>query len=115
MASILPVVSGKRDDAEPGRIHFASGDAAGNPISYPVVRILALRQMGTMVDVDEKKVLTQMGNQRCCGKPIHRLAELVAAGKGSTIEWDMEKMLCTNKPEINQLVRRQYRSGWEVV
>ena len=36
------------------------------------------------------------------------------AGIGSKIEWDVEKMQCTNKPELNRFVRREYRSGWEV-
>ena len=36
------------------------------------------------------------------------------AGIGSKIEWDVEKMACTNHPEINRFVRREYRSGWEV-
>ena len=36
------------------------------------------------------------------------------AGIGAKIEWDVEKMECTNKPEINKFVRREYRSGWEV-
>ncbi len=36
------------------------------------------------------------------------------AGTGSKIEWDVEKMQCTNKPELNKFVRREYRSGWEV-
>lgn len=36
------------------------------------------------------------------------------AGIGGKIEWDVEKMECTNKPELNQFVRREYRSGWEV-
>ncbi len=36
------------------------------------------------------------------------------AGIGGTIEWDVEKMECTNKPEFNKFVRREYRSGWEV-
>ena len=36
------------------------------------------------------------------------------AGIGGKIEWDVEKMQCTNKPELNQFVRREYRSGWEV-
>jgi predicted dehydrogenase len=36
------------------------------------------------------------------------------AGKGSKIEWDVEKMQCTNLPEINRHVRRDYRPGWEV-
>lgn len=36
------------------------------------------------------------------------------AGQGSKIEWDMERMRCTNMPEINRYVRRPYRKGWEV-
>jgi len=36
------------------------------------------------------------------------------AGKGSKIEWDADKMQCTNLPEINRHVRRTYRKGWEV-
>jgi hypothetical protein len=35
-------------------------------------------------------------------------------GIGGRIEWDAEKMQCTNKPELNKFVRREYRSGWEV-
>lgn len=36
------------------------------------------------------------------------------AGVGKKIEWDVEKMECTNLPEINQYVSRTYRKGWEV-
>jgi predicted dehydrogenase len=36
------------------------------------------------------------------------------AGVGKRVEWDVEKMECTNLPEINQFVRREYRKGWEV-
>ena len=36
------------------------------------------------------------------------------AGKGAKLEWDCEKMTCTNMPEINKYVRREYRKGWEV-
>jgi hypothetical protein len=36
------------------------------------------------------------------------------AGVGKKIEWDVEQMKCTNMPEINRYVRREYRSGWEV-
>jgi predicted dehydrogenase len=36
------------------------------------------------------------------------------AGVGKRVEWDVEKMRCTNMPEINQHIRRQYRPGWEV-
>ena len=36
------------------------------------------------------------------------------AGVGKKLEWDVEKMECTNVPEINRFVRRDYRKGWEV-
>ena len=36
------------------------------------------------------------------------------AGIGGKIEWDAEKMECTNKPEFNKFIRREYRPGWEV-
>ncbi len=36
------------------------------------------------------------------------------AGIGGKVEWDVQKMECTNKPELNKFVRRQYRKGWEV-
>ncbi|HEY3284985.1 MAG TPA: Gfo/Idh/MocA family oxidoreductase [Armatimonadota bacterium] len=37
-----------------------------------------------------------------------------AAGKGAKVDWDMKKMQCTNMPELNKLVKRSYRKGWEV-
>ena len=36
------------------------------------------------------------------------------AGVGKKLEWDVEKMQCTNVPEINQYVRRDYRKGWDL-
>jgi predicted dehydrogenase len=36
------------------------------------------------------------------------------AGVGKKIEWDVEKLLCTNLSEVNQWVKRNYRKGWEV-
>ena len=36
------------------------------------------------------------------------------AGVGKKLEWDVEQMKCTNAPEINRFVRREYRKGWEV-
>jgi len=36
------------------------------------------------------------------------------AGVGKKLQWDVEKMQCTNLPEVNQHVRRTYRKGWEV-
>jgi predicted dehydrogenase len=36
------------------------------------------------------------------------------AGKGKKLEWNVEKMLCTNVAEVNQWVKRDYRKGWEV-
>ncbi|MGD0093590.1 MAG: Gfo/Idh/MocA family oxidoreductase [Planctomycetota bacterium] len=36
------------------------------------------------------------------------------AGVGKKLEWDVEKMECTNLPEVNKYLRREYRKGWEV-
>ena len=36
------------------------------------------------------------------------------AGKGRKLEWDVEKMKVTNVPEINKLLARTYRKGWEL-
>jgi hypothetical protein len=34
------------------------------------------------------------------------------AGLNQTVEWDGANMRCTNLPELNQYVRREYRKGW---
>jgi len=36
------------------------------------------------------------------------------AGPGKKIEWDSVAMKCTNIPELNAMVQRQYRKGWEL-
>jgi hypothetical protein len=36
------------------------------------------------------------------------------AGAGKKLQWDVETMQCTNFPEINRYVKREYRKGWEV-
>lgn len=36
------------------------------------------------------------------------------AGEGQRIEWDAEKLMSTNVPEVNQFVQREYRPGWEI-
>jgi hypothetical protein len=36
------------------------------------------------------------------------------AGLGKKVEWDAAKMQCTNMPELNQMVKREYRKGWEL-
>jgi predicted dehydrogenase len=35
-------------------------------------------------------------------------------GPGKKIEWDVEKLLCTNVADVNKWVKRNYRKGWEV-
>jgi len=36
------------------------------------------------------------------------------AGKGRKVEWDGATMKCTNIPELNALVSREFRKGWEL-
>jgi predicted dehydrogenase len=36
------------------------------------------------------------------------------AGVGKKIEWDVTALKCTNLPEINRMVKRSYRKGWEI-
>lgn len=36
------------------------------------------------------------------------------AGEGQRIEWDAKKLMSPNRPEVNQFVQREYRSGWEI-
>jgi predicted dehydrogenase len=36
------------------------------------------------------------------------------AGLGKKLEWDVEKLACSNVDEVNRWVKRDYRKGWEV-
>jgi predicted dehydrogenase len=36
------------------------------------------------------------------------------AGVGKKIEFDVEKLICTNIADVNQWIKRDYRKGWEV-
>jgi hypothetical protein len=36
------------------------------------------------------------------------------AGAGKKLEWDVEKLACSNVDEVNPWVKRDYRKGWEV-
>jgi len=36
----------------------------------------------------------------------------IRAGVGKRVEWDGPPMKCTNLPELNRLVQREYRAGW---
>jgi len=38
----------------------------------------------------------------------------IRAGAGKRVEWDGPNMKCTNLPELNRYVRREYRSGWSL-
>ncbi len=40
------------------------------------------------------------------------LLGVVAVRAGKRIEWDAQNMRCSNAPEADQFVRRNYRSGW---
>ena len=36
------------------------------------------------------------------------------AGEGRKVEWDGPNMRVTNRPELNQWLKRDYRKGWGV-
>ncbi len=38
----------------------------------------------------------------------------IKAGVGKKVEWDGEKMQCTNIPDLNRHIKREYRQGWTV-
>jgi hypothetical protein len=38
----------------------------------------------------------------------------IKAGVHRKVEWDGQALKCTNIPELNALVKREYRKGWEV-
>ena len=52
------------------------------------------------------------------GGPLTELLLLgilgMRAGQGATLEWDAANLKCTNKPELNKYVKREYRKGWEM-
>jgi hypothetical protein len=37
----------------------------------------------------------------------------IRAGAGNKVEWDGPGMRCTNRPELNQYLKPEYRKGWE--
>jgi hypothetical protein len=38
----------------------------------------------------------------------------IKAGVGKRVEWDSVKMTCPNFPELDRLIRREHRQGWEL-
>ena len=51
-------------------------------------------------------------NARACAEMV--CLGSVALRVGRKLEWDSENMQITNVPEANDLLRRQYRQGWEL-
>ena len=45
---------------------------------------------------------------------ILRFMGRIAAGVGSRIDWDVEKMESPDRPDVNRYVRRDYCPSWEV-
>jgi predicted dehydrogenase len=43
------------------------------------------------------------------------LLGVVAYRSGKTLHWDAEKLEVTNEPAVNELITKQYRSGWKVI
>lgn len=38
----------------------------------------------------------------------------IKAGVGKLVQWDSQALRCSNLPELNTLVKREYRKGWEL-
>jgi len=56
---------------------------------------------------------------RCVGVRLAAVVILLGCvalrvGEGRRMEWDGPNMKCTNLPELNQWVKREYRKGWKV-
>ena len=39
----------------------------------------------------------------------------VAFRSGKKLHWDAENLTVTNAPEVNALIRKEYRKGWELL
>ena len=61
-------------------IHYGKHVFCQKPLGHNIAECYALAKAA-----QEKKVLTQMGNQGYCGEPIRRVAEYIAAGAIGTV------------------------------
>lgn len=100
-ARIVPDADHDKFPAPPRTLPRAK---AGGPIEELYV---CIREGGTPV-----ANFTDVGGPLTAMALAGYLAQM--AGVGSTIEWDVDLIECTNNPEVNAFVRREYRNGWEV-
>jgi predicted dehydrogenase len=42
------------------------------------------------------------------------LGNLALWADGKKVEWDAKNVTCTNLPELNKIVHKEYRKGWEI-
>jgi predicted dehydrogenase len=105
-----------------------SGNYAGSPRIVPEEKHRAFPMPPKKLPRLGKGLTHQTDFLRACrdGKPCSSdfsyggaLSEVVLlgclavrAGVGKKVEWDGEKMQCTNLPELNRMVKREYRAGW---
>ena len=77
----------------------------------PLTEIVLLGCLAERAGVGEEEQLQP--RRRLLLRPRRYMAERVVVRKH--VEWDAQKAEVTNLPELNRLVRREYRKGWELV
>ena len=109
---------------------LVAGNYCGSPRLVPEEKQKAFGKPPHVLARVKKGLTHQTDFLRSCkdGKPASShfgysgpLTEMVLlgclaerAGVGKHVEWDAEKVEVANLPELNRLVRREYRKGWEL-
>jgi len=109
---------------------LVAGNYCGSPRLVPEEKQKAFGKPPHVLERVKKGLTHQTDFLRSCkdGKPASSsfdcsgpLTEMVLlgclaerAGTGKHVEWDAEKVEVTNLPELNRMVRREYRKGWEL-
>ncbi|MGA2501265.1 MAG: Gfo/Idh/MocA family oxidoreductase, partial [Tepidisphaeraceae bacterium] len=109
---------------------LVAGNYCGSPRLVPEEKQKSFGKPPHVLERVKKGLTHQTDFLRSCkdGKPASSnfdysgpLTEMVLlgclaerAGVGKHVEWDAEKVEVTNLPELNRMVRREYRKGWEL-
>ncbi len=107
---------------------LATGDYAGSPRMLPEEAHRAFRApektLPRVKGTHQQDFLNackegyQPSSQFSYGGPLSEMVLLgclaIRAGKGKKVEWDSANMACKGMPELDPLIKRQYRQGWTI-